>query len=90
MYKLVKREVKNAVIHTCIYVCILKRTGMLDTKILVMIIIDGFRGGFFYLSYTFVYRLNSYSVTFVSFNFLDRKKCISAKNLLYLRLYIKK
>lgn len=62
-------------IHSCICICILKNTGILDTKIVIVIVSnDGFMDQwFFYLPYTFIYRLNFCSITFTSLNFLTEK-----------------
>lgn len=67
-------------IHTCICVCILQNTGILDTKILIVIISNGgfMDWWFLYLPYTFACRLNYCSITF-SLNFFNRKMCILLK-----------
>ena len=61
--------------HSYICVCILKNTGILDTNILIAIVSnDGFMDQWYFcLPYTFIYRLNFCSNTFISLNFLIEK-----------------
>ena len=57
MYNFVEGRNKHK--HSCICVCILKNTGILDTKIVIVIVSnEGFMDRwFFYFPYTFIYRL---------------------------------